>query len=84
MFVMATNVDAVYLDWRTPRARLIRHTTPAELRAHTFAAGSMGPKVEAACQFVEETGGRAAIGALDDIGLIVRGEAGTIVGPYHN
>ena len=41
----------------------------------------MGPKVEAACAFVEATGKTAAIGAISDIGKICTGEAGTIVGP---
>jgi carbamate kinase len=49
------------------------------LRAERFAAGSMGPKVEAACRFVEATGHRAAIGALGDIERILAGEAGTTV-----
>ncbi len=80
LFVMATDVNGVYLDWGTASARLIRETTPARLRRHTFPAGSMGPKVEAACTFVEKTGKRAAIGALADIGAIVAGVAGTIVG----
>ena len=53
--------------------------TPAELRAHAFAAGSMGPKVAAAVRFVEATGKRAAIGALEDIEAIVAGTAGTNV-----
>ena len=44
-----------------------------------FAAGSMGPKVDAACRFVEATGRRAAIGALDEIEEIVDGTAGTQV-----
>jgi carbamate kinase len=48
---------------------------------HPFAAGSMGPKVDAACDFVATTGQRAAIGALADIERIVAGEAGTIVEP---
>ena len=44
-----------------------------------FAAGSMGPKVRAACSFVEETGGLAAIGSIEDTPALLRGEAGTIV-----
>lgn len=79
MLVMATDVDGVYLDWETHRARLIRETTPDDLRQFVFAPGSMGPKVEAACRFVESTGKRAAIGALAEIDLLVRGEAGTQV-----
>ena len=81
VFVMATDVDGVYLDWGTSDERRLERTTPAELRAHSFPEGSMGPKVEAACDFVERTGRTAAIGALADIEAIVDGEAGTIVGP---
>jgi carbamate kinase len=81
LYVMATDVDGVYVDWGTPNARKIDRATPEELEAYQFAAGSMGPKVEAACTFVRETGNPAAIGALADIEAIVKGEAGTIVEP---
>jgi carbamate kinase len=77
LYVMATDADGVYLNWGQADARKLDRTTPAELRRHTFAAGSMGPKVEAAIDFVEKTGQRAAIGALEDIEKIVAGEAGT-------
>ena len=79
LYVMATDVDGVYLDWGTPEARKIDHATPEELASYDFAAGSMGPKVAAACAFTRATGHRAAIGALADIEAIVAGEAGTIV-----
>lgn len=79
LLVMATDVEGVFLDWNTPSARLIHATTPARLREHRFAAGSMGPKVEAACSFVDGAGGRAAIGALSDIQGLVSGGAGTQV-----
>jgi len=79
LFVMATDVQGAYLNWGTPDARLIRESTPGDLKNYPFPAGSMGPKVEAACQFVEETGKRAAIGALGDIRAIVAGDAGTQV-----
>lgn len=81
MLIMATDVDGVYLDWGTPEARRINSTTPEELDAHDFAGGSMGPKVEAACAFVRETGGRAAIGSLADLEQMVGGRAGTIIAP---
>ena len=81
MYIMATDVDGVYVDWGTPQARRIDRATPAEMDSYEFAAGSMGPKVEAACTFVRETGKRAAIGSLADIEAIVKGEAGTIVQP---
>ncbi|GAB7006639.1 carbamate kinase [Nocardioides sp. AN3] len=79
VLVMATDVDGVYVDWGTPARRRLDRVTPAELRATPFPAGSMGPKVEAACRFVEATGGRAAIGALTQIQSIVDGTAGTQV-----
>lgn len=77
LFVMATDVDGVYLDWGQPTQRKLEQVTASELKVHNFAAGSMGPKVSAAIQFVEKTGKRAAIGALQDIEQIVAGTAGT-------
>src|SRR3954447_4455368 len=79
LYVMATDVDCVYADWGTPQQRPLGRVTAAELRAQQFPAGSMGPKVDAACRFVEATGGRAAIGSLAQIQQIVDGEAGTQV-----
>jgi carbamate kinase len=79
LFVIATDVNGVYLDWGKPEQRMIGRVTTEELRSYRFPAGSMGPKVEAAIQFVERTGKRAAIGSLADIGAIVAGEAGTNV-----
>lgn len=81
LFVMATDVEAVYADWGTPQQRGLGLVTAPELRRLEFPAGSMGPKVEAACRFVEATGGRAAIGSLTQIQQIVDGEAGTQVVP---
>jgi carbamate kinase len=72
--VLATDVDAVYdEDLRIARA------TPEGLRTRRYPAGSMGPKVEAACRFVERTGGTAAIGSLDQVEEILEGRAGTQV-----
>ena len=76
---MATDIDGVYVGWGTPEQRKLDTATPAELRDLGFAAGSMGPKVDAAVRFVETTGKRAAIGALSDIAAIVEGRAGTQV-----
>ncbi|MFN2115803.1 MAG: carbamate kinase [Anaerolineae bacterium] len=81
MLIMATDVDGVYVDYGTQNARRIDRATPEEMRELRFAAGSMRPKVEAACQFVEETGGVAAIGSLAEVSEIVAGRAGTIVEP---
>ena len=79
LFVMATDAEGVFLDWGTPRQRVLGTVTPAELARHEFPAGSMGPKVEAAIRFVTHTGNRAAIGRLEDITKIVEGAAGTNV-----
>jgi carbamate kinase len=79
LFVMATDVDGVYLDWGTPDQRKLDQVTVSELSQHSFAGGSMGPKVAAAMQFAEKTGKRAAIGALQDIEGIVDGTKGTNV-----
>jgi carbamate kinase len=81
LFVIATDVDGVYLDWGKPEQRRLGRVTIEELKTHPFPAGSMGPKVAAAIQFVERTGKRAAIGSLQDIEKIVAGEAGTNVYP---
>jgi carbamate kinase len=79
LFVMATDVPGVFADWGTSKHRQLRQTTPAELKALRFAGGSMGPKVEAAIAFVEETGKRACIGSLEEIAQIVSGTSGTLV-----
>lgn len=79
LFVMATDVDGVYLGWGTPEQARLDRVTPEELTTHDFAAGSMGPKVEAAARFVTRSGRRAAIGSLADIAGIVAGHAGTTV-----
>ena len=79
LFVMLTDAEAVYTDWGKPTQKAIRRGSPAALSAMSFAAGSMGPKVEAACRFAAATGKKAAIGALADLGKIIAGEAGTTV-----
>ena len=79
LFIMATDAEAVFVDWRTPKQRGIHHASPAAIQKHSFPAGSMGPKVAAACHFALATGRTAAIGALADIPAIVRGEKGTLI-----
>jgi carbamate kinase len=79
LLVMATDVDGVYVDWGTPMQQRLAVVTPEDLAEYDFAAGSMGPKVAAAVRFVSRTGRRAAIGRLEQITDIVRGDAGTNV-----
>lgn len=79
LLLLLTDVAGVYEDYGTPTERVIRSANVDELRAGSFAAGSMGPKVEAACRFAESTGQRAAIGSLDDVLGLVEGTSGTSV-----
>jgi carbamate kinase len=77
--LLLTDVPAVEDGFGTARARPLGNVTAAELRKLRFAPGSMAPKVDAACRFVEATRGTAAIGALRDAAAILRGERGTQV-----
>jgi carbamate kinase len=77
--LLLTDVAAVMANWRTPEEEPIRLASPASLREMEFAAGSMGPKVEAACRFAEATGRPAYIGALSEAAAILEGDAGTRV-----
>jgi carbamate kinase len=79
LFVMATDVDGVYTGWGAADQKRLDEVTPGELASHQFAAGSMGPKVNAAVRFTSRTGHRSAVGSLDDIAAIVAGKAGTNV-----
>lgn len=74
--LLLTDVDAVYRDWGGDDARAIRAATPEELSSDAFDAGSMGPKVQAACRFAA-AGGAAYIGALEQAQQILAGESGT-------
>ena len=79
--VIATDVANVFLDWGESTQRALGRITPAELGQHAFAAGSMGPKVQTACEFATATGHRAVIGSLDQIEAMLAGTAGTQVAP---
>jgi len=81
VLVLATDVDGVYLDWGGPAQARVRRASPSWLRerADDFAAGSIGPKVEAAARFVVAGGRRAVIGGLGDIARMVEGTAGTSI-----
>lgn len=77
--VIVTDVEAVFLDWGKPAQRAVGKVTPQALERQTFPAGSMGPKVAAACAFVRATGKRAVIGSLEQIEAMLAGKAGTQV-----
>lgn len=79
--LLLTDVDAVQLDFGTPQARSIARIGAETLTRTRFAAGSMGPKVAAAVDFVAATGHPAAIGRLEDAVALLAGEAGTRIEP---
>jgi carbamate kinase len=79
LLVIATDVDAVYLDWGTPDQRAVAAAHPDALRTLDLPAGSMGPKVEAAAAFASATGQPCVIGALDHLAAILAGGSGTRV-----
>ncbi len=79
--LVLTDVAHVSRNFGTDQAEPILRASAVALRREEFPAGSMGPKVEAVCRFVEVTGAMAAIGRLEDAAAILRGEAGTIVTP---
>lgn len=79
VFAMLTDVDAVYVDYGKPTQRVLRTISPAELAGYAFPAGSMGPKVESACDFAQATGNTAIIGSLSNVAGLVNGTSGTRV-----
>ena len=84
VLMVLTDVPNVVRNYGTPEAEPITRITPGALRRENFAAGSMGPKVDAVCRFVELTGDMAAIGRLQDAEAIMAGDAGTIITPGGN
>ena len=79
LLVMATDAEAVCIDWGKPLQKAIHRVRPDDLEQFSFPAGSMGPKVEAASHFARTSGKTAAIGSLADIAGMVRGDRGTII-----
>ncbi len=80
-FIMATDADGVYTDWGQPEAKRLTTVTYRDIKDLHFEAGSMGPKVTAACWFAQMTGKPSAIGGLQDLKRIIAGEAGTTIHP---
>lgn len=81
MLLMLTDVDAVYEGYGTSGARALRRVQATEISGRDFAAGSMGPKIDAAVEFVQATGNPSAIGRLEDAVEIVKGQRGTLFVP---
>lgn len=78
--LLLTDVEGIHPDWpeRTPP---IRSISPGDLRRMPLDPGSMGPKAEAACRFVEGSGGHATIARLEHGAAALRGETGTRITP---
>ncbi|MEP6695278.1 MAG: carbamate kinase [Pseudonocardiales bacterium] len=85
LLLILTEVPRVQVGFGTPSARSLSFLTVAEalrlLAAGEFPTGSMGPKVQACCDFVLSGGSRAVIGALDEAVDVVFGTAGTSITP---
>jgi len=81
LLLMLTDVDAVYLDWGTPRSQPLKRAKTSDLPIERFAVGSMRPKIEAALEFTRETGHSSAIGRLEDAMEIIAGTRGTRIYP---
>jgi len=79
VLLMLTDVDAVYQNWAETKAPAIKRISPQAIKTYAFAPGSMGPKVQAAVEFAEQTGGLGCIGTLKDATAIINGEAGTLI-----
>ena len=77
LFIIATDVSATFIDWGKETQKAIAKAHPDAIESIGFAAGSMGPKVQAAINFARHSGHDAVIGSLSDIVDIVKGKAGT-------
>ena len=82
--IIATDVEAVLADYGTPGQRAVARAHPDYLSHVAFAAGSMGPKVDAAVEFAKLTGGEAVIGALTELPDLIEGQGGTRVSVDHD
>jgi carbamate kinase len=77
--LLLTDVPHVYADWPAPREQGFRTLTPDFAAGLELDPGTMGPKLEAACDFVRRTGGEAMIGSLEEARRVLQGLAGTCV-----
>jgi carbamate kinase len=81
--LLLTDVEAVYQGFGTPDAQPLSALTIAESHALDLPAGSMGPKITAACSFAE-SGGFSAIGRLSEALALLSGQAGTHIVAEHS
>ena len=85
LFVISTDVDRVYLDYKKPTQRPLDYVTAADLEAHYraghFPPGNMGPKIESALRFLREGGREVIITRYEQLPEAVTGRAGTHIVP---
>jgi len=83
LFLIATDVAGAYLNYSKAGQqllpRLTAHQAGRYLEAGHFGSGSMGPKVEAALEFIGSGGTKAVITSLAAITEAVTGTAGTVI-----
>jgi len=83
LFVISTDTDYVYLDYKKMSQRPLKEATPAELQdyleAGQFPPGNMGPKIESVLRFVRDGGKEAIITSCENLRKAVGGSAGTHV-----
>lgn len=81
LLLLITPVDRVAINFGTPEQKSISKMTLKEAEQYfvdgQFPPGSMGPKIQAAIQFLRSGGKRAVITSLDYIESAIKGEAGT-------
>ncbi|MEC4728112.1 carbamate kinase [Shewanella sp. D64] len=77
--LILTDTDAVYINWGTDKQEALKNIQPEQLAEMEFDAGSMGPKINAACEFVNATQGNVGIGCLADGASILKGLKGTLI-----
>ncbi|HBP62850.1 MAG TPA: carbamate kinase, partial [Desulfosporosinus sp.] len=79
--IMLTGVPKVYLDFKKPSQRALDRLTVSEakefMKSGHFPGGSMGPKIEASINFVEQGSGTAIITDFESMSSALRGENGT-------
>ncbi len=79
--LILTDGTHVCLNWGTPQEQKLKNVTIEQMKQYSFPAGSMGPKVDACCQFVEKTGQSGHIGDLSFALEIIEGKSGTHIQP---
>ncbi len=85
LFVISTDTDYVYLDYKRPTQRPLTWITASELQEHLiagqFPAGNMGPKIESVLRFLRDGGKEAIITSAENLSRAVTGDAGTHILP---